>query len=167
MKKLILILAGIGMAASVFATGNEGVNPPQTGVTTFTQAGGLIVTNTFAFPFQTAPLALLSPSSTNTFTWATTTTNLIITSGGGSAVTNYTVNYAVFVGGTRMQSGTNAVTAGVLLTNVFTYPYALIPSVVVSGTSTNTTGVVAVTSVSTTNFVEESTTTQNASWISV
>ena len=155
------------LAISALATGNEGVNPPQSGV--ITVSNGLnIVTNTFAFPFQQTPLVVMFSSLaagapiTNNFV---TTTNFAFTF--PLAGTNASFSWQAFVGGTRMQSGTNALVGGTPLTNTFAFAYAIPPVVVPSQGATNSSAIVAVTSVSTTGFIELSSTTQTGSWIAI
>lgn len=152
---------------NIFATGNEGVNPPQSGVIT-PATGTTSITNTFAFPFQTVPVMVVYSALTNgtPITNSITTTNFTL-SWPVAGSTNASFAWQAYVGGTRMQSGTNTLVANTLLTNTFAYAYAVPPVVVVSGNNTNTTAVVAVISVSTTGFVEESVTSQAGSWISL
>jgi hypothetical protein len=137
------------LAVSAFATGGVGVNPPQSGTAVFTAAGGLVVTNTFAYPFQVAPVATIFGSSTNAFTYTTTLTNIIITSAGGTGATNYTVAWNAYVGGTRAEAGSQVMST--TTTNV-TFPnaYAIAPVVTLTGSATTNTP--AVTSITTTNF---------------
>ena len=171
MKKLISIGASFILAVSIFAAGTLGFNTPQGGSVVFTPAGGLIVTNSFAYPFQTAPLMQLYSSATNV-TYTSTTTNFVITSVGAGGATNYSVTWSAFVGGTRMQSGTSSLVAGgaTYWTNIFSYPYASAPSVVVSGSllPSATNNVVVVSSVSATGFVTATgNTNQTVYWISI
>ena len=152
------------LAISALATGNEGVNPPQSGV--LTVANGVnAITNTFAFPFTVAPCLVVYSSLTNgtpvTNNFVTTTNFAISFPAGG---TNSAFAWQAFVGATRQQSGTFADNA-VLVTNTFTYPYYSTPIVVVSGTATN--NPVAVTSVSTTSFVTSCGASNTVSWIAV
>lgn len=167
MKKLISIGASLMLVVSAFATGNEGVNPIQTGVATFTTAGGLVVTNTFALQFQTAPVALLAPSSTNTFTYTASPTNIVITSGGGTGATNYTVNWTAYIGGTRIEAGAVQNVAGTVTNVMFPNPYAVAPIVVGIGSATNTTAVVGISSITTTNFSIYCTISNTVDWMSI
>lgn len=168
MKKLISIGASLILAVSLFATGNEGVNPPQNGVITVANSVPN-VTNTFAFPFQTTPLLVVYCNAangspiTNNFV---TTTNFAISF--PALGTNDAYAWQAFVGGTRMQSGTFSAGAG---TNIlFNYPYASTPSVVVSGSllPAATNNMIVVYSASATNFsINTGNTNQTVYWISV
>lgn len=165
MKKLISIGASLMLAVSAFATGNEGVNPPQVGTIVFNTGSGLVQSTNFAMAFQTPPVAVIFGSSTNTFTYTTTTTNITVTSGGGTGATNYTVGYSAYVGGTRLEYGTGTIATAA--TNVtFPNPYALAPVVILNGTTTN---VLATTPTTTGFFVTNnaSVATSAFTWISV
>jgi hypothetical protein len=164
MKKLISLCAAVGVAASALATGNLGVNPPQSGVLTVTNAAS-VITNQFAEAYTVAPCLVVYSSLTNgtpvTNNFVTTTNFAISFPTGG---TNSAFAWQAFVGATCQQSGT-FVDNGVLVTNTFTYPYYSTPVLLVSGTATN--NPVAVTSVTTTNFITLCGTSNTVSWISV
>jgi hypothetical protein len=161
MKKIISILAGVSLVATVFATGNEGVNPPQSGVLNSGNVQG--VTNTFAFPFQTVPVLVVYPQNTNAspFTNTITTTNFYTLFG----QTNDSISWQAYVGGTKEAFGTNLVSTAT--TNVtFPFAYANPPVVVCSGSLTN----VFVSAVTTTNFTETvlgGASSTGVNWISV
>jgi hypothetical protein len=155
MKNTFLSIACvIGLALcstwNSFATGNEGVNPPQNGSVTFVATNS--VTTAFAFAYATPPVMQLFGSVTNLspFTNTVTTTNFTLT----IAATNATagggwgaVGWSAFVGGTREAAATNLLTTAT--TNfVFPFAYASPPVVIVSGTLTN----LQVTAVTITNF---------------
>ncbi len=158
MKKLISIGASLMIAVAVFAAGSIGVNPPQKGVL-YPANGTYSITNTFAYPFQTTPLLVVSAGATN----STPITNSVLTktnfviSWPVNGSTNASFSWSAFVGGTRMQSGTFVAGSGgaSTLTNTFTYPYAIAPSVVVSGSllPTATNNGVVVSTVTTTGFI--------------
>lgn len=168
MKKLISIGASLMLAASVLATGNEGVNPPQSGV--LNPATGVInVTNSFAFPYQTVPLLVIYSAATN----GTPITNIFLTT------TNFAFSYPVagstnasfawqsFVGGTKLTYGTVISGGGTNVTVTFPFAYAAAPSVVLTGQSTNAANTVGIPSISTTNFTVLSNGNSTNSWISV
>jgi len=107
MKKTISILAGVILAVNVFATGNEGVNPPQSGVLTGTTTASSI-TNTFAFPFQTAPVLTVYPTLTN----GTPVTNVFVTTTNfaisfPASGTNTPFAWSAAVGATKIQYGSS------------------------------------------------------------
>lgn len=159
-------MAVAGLAISASATGTLGPNPPQSGVINYTGTNQS-ATVTFPYPFQTTPLLFLQAAATNSTPLTNsvlTTTNFTVT----VAATNASLTWSAYVGGTRLQSGTNSITGGTPVTNTFAFPYSQLPVIVASGSSTNTaSAAVAVTSFSTTGFVIQSTTSQAVSWIAV
>ena len=163
MKKLISILAGVVLAVNAFATGNEGVNPPQSGVLIGT-ATSQILTNQFAFPFQTAPVVTIYPGSTN----GTPVTNSFVTT------TNFAISFApagtntawawtAAVGATKLQYGTSTNALASSTSVVFPVAYASAPVVVLTGNTTNA----FVATVSTTNFTILGQAVQTNGWISI
>jgi hypothetical protein len=164
MKKILSIGAGLMLAVSAFATGNEGVNVPQSGV--ITPGATPNITNSFALPYQTVPLIVIYASATN----GTPITNGVITTTNFSfsfpaAGTNDTYAWQSFVGGTKEAFGTNLVATAT--TNVtFPFTYATPPTVVCSGSLTN----VLVSAVTTTNFTETvsgGASSTGVNWISI
>jgi hypothetical protein len=175
MKKLTSIGASLMLAFSALAAGVVGVNPPQSGVLNFDGATTLVQTKTFAYPFQTTPLVTINGLLTNNspFTVSAVTTTGFTLTVTTLATTNASVAWQAFVGGTRLQSGILANTSASSTagwTNTFSYPYAAIPSVVVSGSALAgaTNNGVTVSSVSTTGFsVATGNTNQTVYWQSV
>jgi hypothetical protein len=166
MKIILSILFGAALAVNAFATGSEGFNPPQSG--TINPATGIFnVTNTFAFPFQTTPLLVVYSAATNgtpiTNNFVTTTNFSISYPVNGS--TNASFSWQAYVGGTRMESGTQTVLANVATNITFPFAYAVPPVVVISGGVTNLPS--AVVAVTTTNFTLNSNATSTNQWISV
>ena len=156
------------LAVSVFATGNEGVNPPQSGV--LTSSNGVAgITNTFAFPFQTVPLLVVYAANTN----GTPITNALITTTNFGITfpingsTNNSFAWQAFVGGTKMAFGSVVSGGGTNVSVTFPFAYATPPVVTASGNSTNTTGIASVTAITITNFTILSQTAATNSWISV
>ena len=166
MKKLISIGASLMLAVSVFSAGVVGVNPPQNGSVVFTPAGGLVMTTSFAYPFQTAPLMQLYSSATNV-TYTSTTTNFVITSVGTGGATNYSVAWSAFVGGTKMAFGSVISGAGTNVVIPFPFAYAAAPVVTVSGNSTNVSATVGIQSITATNFTILTSSNSTNQWISV
>lgn len=167
-NKIISIFSAVAlMALAPFAqaTGTVGVDPVQTGSLTFSASTGFYITNQFPFPFTTAPVLQLFAATTN----AVPITNIFVTATNFAVSVNATnppsqVNWQAFVGYPRVLTGTNALTGGTLATNVFSTPFAYLPIVQLQGQSTNSTGVVGLISVTTSNFVLQSTSTQTAYW---
>lgn len=152
--KLSAFLAVVLLAVnSAFGTGAVGLNPVQTGTLTFTTANGVYITNAFAYPYTTVPIVQFSLVTTNAFpvtNVAVTPTNFIVSAN----TTNSTISWVSFVGFPRVQTGTNAIQAQLLLTNTFNTPFAFNPIVQLTGSGTNIVkGTIAVSSVSPTNFV--------------
>ena len=169
MKKIISIGASLVLAVNVFATGNLGVNTPQSGVLLSTN---LVtgITNTFAQPFQSTPLLYVFASATNgtpvTNAFVTTTNFGITFPVNGS--TNNSFAWSAFVGGTKLQSGANTNTAAASTTITFPTTYALPPVVVVTPQGgTNAANVAAVTSITSSNFVLLANASQTNYWMSV
>ena len=166
MKKLISIGASLILAVSVFAAGTLGVNPPQNGSVVFTPAGGLVMTTSFAYPFQTAPLMQLYSSATNV-SYTSTTTNFVVTSVGAGGATNYSVAWSAFVGGTKMAFGSVITGAGTNVIVTFPFAYAAAPIVTVTGNSTNVSSTVGIQYITTTNFAVLTSANSTNQWISV
>ena len=166
MKKILLIGAAFALAISAFATGNEGVNPQQNGILNYNSSTTLIQTNTFAFPYQSVPVVTVQGLSTNGAPFTVsgiTTTNFVLTTTANST-TNASVAWQSFVGGTRLQYGSNTVST--TSTNVsFPYVYAVAPAVTISGISTN----LLITAITLTNFTigDATAAATGYSWISV
>ena len=168
MKKLLSIGASLMLAVSVFATGNEGVNPPQSGV--ITPANGVTsVTNTFAFPFQTTPLLVVYAAATNStpITNSTLTTTNFVISWPVNGSTNASFAWSAFVGGTKMAFGSVVTGGGTNVSVVFPFTYATAPQVFITGSSTNSQNIIAVTSVTATNFNALSNGNSTNSWMSI
>lgn len=166
-KIISLFSAVVLLAASplAFATGGVGVDPVQTGSLIFNVSTGFYQTNQFPFAYTTPPIVQLFAGTTN----AVPITNIFVTSTNFAVSVNATnpasqVNWTAFVGYPRVQVGTNALTGGLLATNVFVTPFAAAPIIQITGASTNTSGVVGLISVTSSNFVLQSTTTQTAYW---
>ncbi len=155
MKKLLgFTFLAIALAAqTAFATGAVGLNPVQTGNLTFTTAGGVYITNSFAFPYTTVPVVNFSLVTTNAYPITNifvTTTNFAVSAN----TTNSQIQWVAFVGYPRVQTGTNAIQGSLLLTNTFSSPFAFNPVVQLTGSITNgASGQYCVSSVSPTNFV--------------
>ena len=171
MKKIISILAGLGLGASVFATGSVGVNPAQNGILNLTN-GLASITNTFAYPFQVAPVMFFYATATN----QTPITNNFVTTTNFSisypvnASTNGIVAWTAYVGGTRMQAGSIAFNSGTVTTNIsFANAYYTAPNVVVTGgvLGNNTNAFPVVTAITATNFTLSAGETQTVQWMSV
>jgi len=169
MKKIISICAVFSLAISAFAAGNEGVNPPQSGVLNFSAATTLIQTNTFAFPYQSVPVVLIQGLATNgaPFTVSGITISNFVLTISASATTNASVAWQSFVGGTRMQSGSVNTGANTNVTVTFQYPYAVPPVVVAVGSQTNQTVAIPTSLITTTNFQIVTYGNSTNSWISV
>lgn len=164
MKKIFSILSILALAVSAYATGNEGVNPPQSGVIN-PAINTTSITNTFAFPFQTTPVMIVYSAQTNgtPITNSITTTNFTL-SWPVNGSTNASFAWQAFVGGTKMAFGT--ATNGIGNTSVaFPFAYASAPVVLITGNNTN--GVVAVSAITATNFTINSLTAQTNSWESI
>ena len=166
MKKLISILAGVVLAVNAFATGNEGVNPPQSGLIA-NAVTNQITTNSFAFPFQVAPVLTIYPIATN----GTPVTNVFVTTTNFAisfppSGTNAAFGWSAVVGGTKMEYGTQSFIVGTGSTNI-TFPaaYAVAPVVVVTSGLTN--APTAITSITTSNFTISSYQTQTNQWMSI
>lgn len=144
-----LVLAG----NSAFATGAVGTDVPQSGILTFTTAGGVYITNTFAYSYSQVPIVQFQAITTNAIpvtNVAVTLTNFIVSAN----TTNSQVAWNSYAGYQRLQYGTNAVQGALLLTNAFNPAYAYNPVVSIEGSSTNgLSGGIAVSSVSPTQFV--------------
>ena len=169
MKKIISICAAFSLAISAFATGNEGVNPQQSGVLNFNASTTLIQTNTFAFPYQSIPVVTIQGLSTNDAPFTVsgiTTTNFVLTVT-ANATTNASVAWQSFVGGNRMQSGTVNTGANTNVTVTFTYPYAVPPVVVAVGSQTNQTVAIPTSLITTTNFQIVTYGNSTNGWISI
>lgn len=161
MKKLFLsfcaAVACIGLAETAVATGNVGANPVQTGSLTFNVSTGFYITNTFPFAYTAPPVVQFFAGTTN----AVPITNIFVTTTNFAVSVNATnpasqVNWIASLGYPRIASGTNAIQAQFLVTNVFAQPFAFNPVVTISGSTTNYLagpGIVCVSSVSPTNFV--------------
>lgn len=164
MKKLLLLSTlALALIHNVFATGTEGVNPPQSGTLTFNGATGLSITNPFSFSYSSQPAVIIYPQATNNnpFTVsAVTISNFVLTVTSG-ATTNTSVNWISYAGYPRVQVGTNAITANAFVTNAFPYPFVLPPIINIEGSTTNGVGI---SSVTTTNFVETSNAAQSVYW---
>ena len=158
------LLASVGLAASVHASGTIAINTPQSGYDNFSTNGSAFtsITNVFspAYTYPPVTQVFLSSGPTNALPLVTsvTTSNLIVTI---NTATNCAVYWTAFAGYPRLQFGTNAVTGGVLYTNTFTTPYASIPSISVDSSTTNSVGL---SSVSTTGFVILSGANQTVYW---
>lgn len=165
MKKTISIFTCLMIAVAVFATGNEGVNPPQSGVIIPTSATPNI-TNTFAYPFQSVPLVIIYSSLTN---GTPITNNFVTTTNFGFSFptpgTNSSFAWQAFVGGTKMDFGANTNIAAASTTIPFHFTYASPPVVVVTAQGgTNAVNAVTVTSVTITNFVLLANASQTNYW---
>lgn len=164
MKKLLSIAVSIALAFDVLATGVIQNNGPQSGVLTFNGATGLIITNSFPVPYITPPVVTIYSTSTNNTPAtisAVTLTNFVLTVT-SNAATNNSFNWSSYAGYPRVQSGTNAITAGTFVTNTFAAPYFYPPVINLDGTATN--AGVAVITTTTTNFIESAAITQNVQW---
>lgn len=165
MKKLFIsIIAGLALVSSSFATGNQGVNPPQSGVINFT-TGGLVVTTTFPFAYSSQPAVIAySINGTNNAPFvvsAVTLTNFVLTAANG-ATTNGSAAWASFAAYPRVYAGTNQMGANGLVTNTFSVPYVYPPVISLSDSLTN--GAAACTTVTTTNFVITVTAAETVYW---
>jgi hypothetical protein len=164
MKKILSIGAALMLAVTVFATGNEGVNPPQAGI--LTPANGVTaITNQFAFPFQTTPLMVVYAAATNStpITNTITTTNFTI-SYPANGSTNASFVWQAFVGGTKMCFGSLTNVAATATNVAFPFAYALPPVVTASGQGTNAANVIGITAVTTTNFTLLANASQTNYW---
>lgn len=164
MKKFITLLASIGLAGSVFATGAFQADSPQSGVSAFT---GTTQTNTVTFSpaFSTTPVVQVFGSATNAspITTTVTSSNLVIV----VSSTNLSVAWNAYIGYPRVEVG-SVITVAATATNVtFPTPYAFPPIVNVEGASTNANGIVAVTAITTTNFTMISNVAQTNQWGSI
>jgi hypothetical protein len=166
MKKLFFSLLAVwGLVTAAMATGQEGVNPYQTGTISFTN-GVYNVTNSFPYSYTITPAVYFYATATN----ATPITNNFVTMtnfsiGVPTTATNYSVNWIAFAPITRFASGTQNLVTAVPTNIAFPFPYYTAPVVVVTGGITNNTA--AVTAVTTTNFTVASQSTQTIEWISV
>ena len=165
MKKLLSIAAGLLIAVHGFATGVAPINTAQNGFLYFTtnSPAYTAITNAFAPGFSALPVMsfYLISGPTN----ATPLTNVFVTTTNFAVQiatsTNATVAWTAIQGSPRMQFGTNAITGGASVTNVFSAPYAYLPTVNVEGSTTNGIGI---TSVSATGFIITSAVTQSVYW---
>lgn len=154
MKNIISIGVGLMVAASAFATGTPGVNPPQTGTIVNTNVAAIqYFTNTFAYSYQTPPVVMLFNTGTTNvlpFTNVVTTTNFIVQ----SATNGFTASilWQAFAGTPRIQGFTFTNVAAIATNITFPAPYAYPPVVVVVGESTNVAATVGVYNVTTTGF---------------
>ena len=147
------------MLPSARATGFEGVNPSQQGTLYYTGATGLVLSNTFAFPFTVPPAMVFTPQSTNGSPFTVnsiTLTNFSYTVTANSA-TNCAINWSAVPGYPRVQTGTCVSGGGTNFTVTFPVQYALltVPTVTAIGglAGTPTNGYVTITSVTSSNFV--------------
>jgi hypothetical protein len=164
MKKLLFIAVSLALAFNVLATGVIQNNGPQSGTLTFNAATGLVVTNLFPVPYITPPVVTLSSTSTNNTPAtisAVTLTNFVLTVT-SNATTNNSFNWFSYAGYPRVQTGTNAITAGTFVTNTFAVPYFYPPTINLDGTATNA-GVAVITTTAT-NFIESAAITQTVQW---
>ena len=158
MKKTILSLIATAITFCAFADGVILNNSAQSGISTFTAATGLAVTNTFPVSYTTLPVVILSSTSTNDYPWtasSVTLTNFILTVSANTA-TNCSVTWSSYAGYIRIQSGSIAPADSLLYTNTFSSPFAYTPSVVLQSTILNgntNIPVPVVTSASATAFV--------------
>ena len=167
MKNLIKLVAIVGLmalASSVYATGAAGVNPPQSGVISFTNAGVVSNITTFPYPYQSVPVMKFFSDTTN----ATPLTNSAVTTTNFTLYiatsTNANIAWSSYVGTPRIQAGTSLNTA-TLATNVsFPAPYAFPPVVVVTSMQTNSAACVV--AVTTTNFTFQCNQASTNQWIS-
>jgi hypothetical protein len=138
------------------ATGSVGADPVQTGTLTFNVSTGFYQTNSFPFSYTTPPIVQFYALTTN----AVPITNIFVTTTNFAVSVNATnpaaqIAWTAQVGYPRLQSGTNAIQGALLVTNVFSTPFAFNPVVTISGSSTNALsgGQPCISSVSPTNFV--------------
>lgn len=153
---ILSVLALLATAQVVKATGNVGVDPVQTGSLTFNVSTGFYITNQFPFAYTTPPVIQLSAGTTN----AVPITNIFVTTTNFAVSSNATnpaaqINWVSFVGYPRVQTGTNAIQASLLLTNTFSPAFAFLPIVQITGSITNSfiNGIPCVSSVTQSNFV--------------
>jgi hypothetical protein len=164
MKNLIIICASLLLSATCFSAGTVGVNPPQSGIIN-PATGTTSITNTFAYPFQSTPIVVVYAAATNStpITNSITKTNFVL-SWPAAGSTNASFTWQAFVGGTRMQSGTQAMST--TSTNVaFPNAYSVAPVVIVNGSATS--NAPAVSSITTTNFTITIVGSGTMQWISV
>jgi hypothetical protein len=145
MKKLLSIVALLGLTASCFATGPIPANSVQSGVINFTNGGPWAYTNTFPVPYSYPPIftAFLTSANTNAlpFTNTVTATNFILTENStvGSG-TNATIVWSATPANYIIQAAAVVVNSP-LTTNIsFPQPFSYTPVVTISGsvTSSNT-----------------------------
>ena len=165
MKKTILSLIATAITFYAFADGVIQNNGLQSGISTFSSSTSLLITNVFPVPYTTMPVVTLNSTSTNNYPWtvsAVSLTNFVLTVSSGTT-TNNSIIWNSYAGYPRCQFGTNAVTGGTLLTNVFVPPYAYPPSVEASGSAAGTNNIFTMT-VTATQMVITSQASQNISW---
>lgn len=154
MKNLVKLIAVVSLLVGLnsYAAGAVGVNPPQSGVISFTNAG--VVSNVFTFPYayQSVPVVKFFSDTTN----ATPLTNTAVSATGFTLYiatsTNANIAWTSYIGTPRIQSGVTLNTAAVATNISFPAPYAYVPQVVLTGGNTNINGNAVVTAVTTTNF---------------
>jgi len=143
MKKLLLLISltlatVVAIATQVwnyYPPNIVGSNPSQSGTIVITNQipATLSFTNTFPFPFYTAPVMQFVVNSTNAqnnpLTTTITSTNFIVSSGN----TNASIFWTAYIGYPRVQAGINAAGAMVAgttaVTNTFPVPFATVPVV--------------------------------------
>jgi len=168
MKNLTKFIAAISLVVGLncFATGAAGVNPPQSGVISFTNGG--VVSNVFTFPYayQSTPVVKFFSDTTN----ATPLTNSAVSSTGFTLYiatsTNANIAWSAYVGTPRIQAGVATNAAATATTVTFSSPYAYTPQVVLTGGNTNINAISAITSITPSNFVFQCSVANTNQWMS-
>ncbi|MDE2104974.1 MAG: hypothetical protein KGL39_47490 [Patescibacteria group bacterium] len=164
MKKTLSSLLVLMVAVvSAMATGSTPPNTTQTGTFTISASTGLVITNSFVTSYDLVPKVTLFSTSTNSTPWTLTSvskSNFVVTVTADST-TNNMITWTAVPTVPRIQFGTVSLTGGTPSTNLFPVGFSSTPNFVVSGSTTNG---IATTTLSASQFIILSATTQTARW---
>lgn len=166
MKKLFsfIVIAAVMAVCNANATGVfANANQPQSGTLSITAGTGTTVTNSFFVPYTYAPYVTFSASATNAYPL---TNNFVTTTNFSISVTstNVVIGWSAVPAVSRMQFGVCSNAIGTATNLAFPLPFLTAPVVFASGSSTNATGQVSVSSITTTNVTFNSTIANTIQW---
>lgn len=166
MKRIFSLALVFGLVLTGLGTGIEPQNQPQTGTATFTGTSTTTQTITFPINYTIAPVITLQPQTTNGVPYtisAITVSNFVLVAT-GYATTNDVVNWTAYLGYPRIAQGV-VITVANTVTNVsFPFPYAYVPVVTTSDTTSNLVYHGGVLNVTTTNFSMSSNLASTNQW---
>jgi hypothetical protein len=172
-KILYSLFLAAAFVATSFATGTQPNNGVQSGTLTYVVGQSLSQTGAFPIPYTSQPIVFFNPTSTNNSPFTNvfvTLTNFCYEAAPNTVSgTNATVNWTSMLGYTRIQTGTNAVSAG-SWSNSFPVPYALPPVVTITTLSSLTVtnnSYSVLTNVTATGFYILSVAAENISWSAI